>query len=143
MSIVVEYESGATNMAARGAILNIQIITSCFRHATYWIPSKKLFISPYSRTLSAQTSGLKEINLLRRFYPQYSQVSRYYVKAKQKRGPSLRTWLSVGAGFIASAAGLLVYLGECVTVLVMCDMKTIICFIVSIFIQKISIFFIF
>ena len=52
------------------------------------------------------------MNFLRRYLPRHSQVGRYYVKAKERKGPSLKTWLSVGAGFIMGGAGLVVYLGE-------------------------------
>ena len=57
------------------------------------------------------------MSFLKRFLPQYSQVGRYYEKAKERRGPSLRTWLSVGVGFMVGGAGIVVYLGEYVVYL--------------------------
>ena len=52
------------------------------------------------------------MSFLKRSLPRHTQVGRYYVKAKERRGPSLRTWLSVSGGFIVAGAGLVVYLGE-------------------------------
>ena len=66
-------------------------------------------MSLHIRQLSVQCRRPK---FLKRFLPRYSQIGRYYEKPKERKGPSARTWVSVGAGFIITGAGLVGYLGE-------------------------------
>jgi hypothetical protein len=104
-------------MAVNRAILNLKIKACCFQHAASLIRAKPLLISPHIRKISFQCRRTNEMSFLKRFLPQYSQVGRYYEKAKERRGPSLRTWLSVGVGFMVGGAGIVVYLGEYVVYL--------------------------
>ena len=99
-------------MAVNRAILNLKIKAYCLPRTVSSISTKPPFITPHFRELSQQCRRPSEMNFLKRFLPRHSQVGRYYVKAKERKGPSLKTWLSVGGGFIVAGVGLVVYLGE-------------------------------
>ena len=99
-------------MAVQRAVLNLKIKSCCLQRATNMISPKKFLVSPNVRQISAQYPKSSEIGFLTRFFPRYSQVARYYVKAKEKKGPSIKTWLSVGSFLLIGGTGFIVYLGE-------------------------------
>ena len=52
-------------------------------------------------------------NSLRRKPQYYSQTVRnYYVKQKERKGPSVRAWISFGVALVTSVTGAVIYLGK-------------------------------
>ena len=98
-------------MAVNRAILNLNIKACCLQPTMSVVSTKPLLVTPHLRGLSQQCRRPSEISFLKRFSPRHSQVGRYYVKAKERKGPSLKTWLSVGGGFMVAGVGLVLYLG--------------------------------
>ena len=99
-------------MAVNTAFQNLKVKSCCLQRATSLVHVKSRLMSLQIRRLSVQFRRPNKTFFLKRFTPRYSQIGRYYEKPKERKGPSVRTWLSVGAGFIISGAGLVVYLGE-------------------------------
>ena len=104
-------------------VFNLKVIkTRCFLPAGSFVRIKSFALTLPVRQFSVQGRELGKVNFLNRFLPRYMQYARYYEKAKERKGPSLKTWLYVGASLILSSAGAVVYLGEN-TIANLCLMK--------------------
>ncbi|XP_028396067.1 mitochondrial import inner membrane translocase subunit TIM50-like [Dendronephthya gigantea] len=101
----------AVNRLAIRVFKSEVIKSCCFRHTGRFFCIKPLGLSEHLRQFSVQGQGASKVNFLKRFSPRYMQYGRYYEKAKERKGPSLKTWLYVGAGLILGSAGAVIYLG--------------------------------
>ena len=98
------------------AVGRSSILASC-RTCLRVYRSSKLFslsrpvLQPCLREMSYALRASNIINSPKRLC-QYTQVAKYYVKAKERKGPSLRSWFAFGAACIASATGAVLFLGK-------------------------------
>lgn len=100
----------SNKMAVKGGIF-LQLRTCLCRYSNFKL--RKTYSS--SRQFSAGSSQCRIVSrttFLQRFLAGYMPIAKYYVKSKERKGPSLKTWFSVGAGVIACGAGIIVYLGK-------------------------------
>lgn len=87
-------------------------ISMCCRHYTFkLLRYSRFLLLPSLRQMSLKTRTPKAVEDLRKL-PRYTQIARYYVKAKERKGPSLKNWVIFGAACVAGTVGVITFIGE-------------------------------
>ena len=88
------------------------MFSSCCRYRSFLLfRCSRFFTLPCFKEMSMNVRPPNVINISRRL-PRHTQIAHHYVKAKERKGPSLRSWLIFGGACVTGAVGVIVFIGE-------------------------------